>query len=136
VRLTEGELKADVTTVLSGVLTIAVPGVSVWRQALPLLHGLQPKEVLLAIDSDWRTNAHVAQALGQAAVALVKEGYEVQVEDWEPALGKGVDDLLAAGHTPVRQSLALAFGAALRGQTRTRTGRLPAIAAEEVPPWR
>jgi hypothetical protein len=90
----------------------------------------------LAFDSDWRTNAHVAQALGQAAVALVKDGYEVQVEDWEPVLGKGLDDLLATGHAPVLRSVALAFGASLRGQPRPWTGRLPTIAAEDVPPWR
>lgn len=56
VRLTEGELKADVATALSGVLTIAVPGVSVWRQALPVLQSLQAQQVLLAFDADWRTN--------------------------------------------------------------------------------
>src|SRR5207245_1887547 len=89
VRITEGELKADVATVLSGVLTIAMPGVSVWRQALPALQDLQATRVLLAFDADWRTNPHVAQALGHAASALVEAGYEVQVEDWEPTRGKG-----------------------------------------------
>ena len=107
-----------------------------WRKALPVLEALQPQRVLLAFDADWRSNPHVAHALGQAAFALVKAGYEVQVEDWDPALGKGIDDLLAAGHTPERQSSALAFGAAVRGQARAWTGRLPTVAAEEVPSWR
>jgi len=92
--------------------------------------------VLLAFDADWRTNPHVAQALGQAALALIKAGYEVQVEAWEPALGKGIDDLFAAGHTPVQHSTALAFGASLRGQARVWTRSLSTIAAEEVPSWR
>lgn len=135
VHLTEGELKADVATVLSGVLTIAVPGVSVWRQALPALQDLQATGVLLAFDADWRTNPHVGQALGQAAFALVEAGYRVQVEDWEPTLGKGIDDLLAARHSPVLQSVALAFGASLRGQARQWTGSLSTIAAAEVRPW-
>jgi len=136
VRLTEGELKADVTTALSGLLTLSTPGVAVWRKALPVLEALQPQRVLLAFDADWRSNPRVAHALGHAAFALAKAGYEVQIEDWEPALGKGIDDLLATGHTPVRQSSALAFGAAVRGQARPWTGRLPTVAAEEVPPWR
>jgi len=136
IRLTEGELKADVATALGGLLTLSIPGVAMWRKALPALQHLQVRQILLAFDADWRTNPHVARALGQAALALVKAGYEVQVEVWEPTLGKGIDDLLAAGHTPVRQSSALAFGAALRGQAHTWTGRLPTVAVEEVPSWR
>jgi hypothetical protein len=66
----------------------------------------------------------------------VKAGHEVQVEAWELALGKGIDDLLSAGHTPAVQSVALAFGAELRGQGRAWTGQLRTVAAEEVPPWR
>jgi hypothetical protein len=135
IRLTEGELKADVATVLSGVLTISVPGVAMWRKVLPVFEALQPQRVLVAFDADWRTNPHVAHALGQAAFALVKAGYAVQVEDWDPVLGKGIDDLLAAGRHPVQQSPALAFGAALRGQARVWTGSLPTIAAAEAPSW-
>ena len=135
VRLTEGELKADVATALSGVLTIAVPGVALWRQVLPILQVLQPKQVLLAFDADWRTNPHVAKALGQAAFALVEASYAVQVEDWDPALGKGIDDVLARGHSPVLQPAALAFGASLRGRARVWTGTLATIHAGEVQPW-
>jgi DNA primase len=104
IRLTEGELKADVATVLSGVLTISVPGVAMWRKVLPVLKALQPQRVLVAFDADWRTNPHVAQALGQAVAALVGAGYTIEVESWPPALGKGIDDVLAAGRTPTVQS--------------------------------
>jgi uncharacterized protein DUF3854 len=136
VRLTEGELKADVATTLSGLLTVAIPGVAQWRRALPVVQALGIQRVLLAFDADWRINPHVAQTLGHTAFALVKAGHEVQVEAWELALGKGIDDLLAAGHTPAVQSVALAFGAAVRGQGRAWTGQLRTVAAEEVPPWR
>jgi hypothetical protein len=135
IRLTEGEVKADVATVLNGLLALSIPGVTMWRKALPVLQHLQISQVLLAFDVDWRTNPHVAQALGQTAFALVKAGYDVQVEDWEPTLGNGVDDLLAAGHIPERQSSALAFGAGLRGHARAWTGQLHTVAAEEIPPW-
>jgi hypothetical protein len=136
VRLTEGELKSDIATALSGLLTLSIPGVAMWRKALPVVQVLGIQRVLLAFDADWRMNPHVAHALGQAALALATAGYAVQVEDWDPALGKGVDDLLTAGHIPVQQSSALAFGALLRGQAHVWTGRLSTIAAEEVPSWR
>jgi len=135
VRLTEGELKSDISTVLSGILTISIPGVAMWRRALPVLQSFQSKRVLLAFDADWRSNPHVAQALGQTAFALVQAGYEVQVEDWEPTQGKGIDDLLVAGHTPMLQSVARAFGASLRGRARAWTGTLATMPAEEVPAW-
>ena len=135
VRLTEGELKADVATALSSVLTIAVPGVSMWRKALPVLQSLQAQRVLLAFDSDWRTNPYVAQALAQAACALVKAGYEVQVEDWEAPQGKGIDDLLAAGHRPRLCTAALALGAIVRERARPYFAQVRTISSEEVRPW-
>jgi DNA primase len=104
VRLTEGELKADVATALSEVLTIAVPGVTLWRQALPILAALQPVQVLLAFDSDWRQNPYVARALAQATQALVEAGLTVVVETWDASQGKGIDDVLRTGYTPTRQS--------------------------------
>jgi hypothetical protein len=60
----------------------------------------------------------------------------VEVEAWELALGKGIDDMLAAGHKPTRQSIALAFGASVRGHARVWTGQLRTIDAEEIPTWR
>jgi hypothetical protein len=136
VRVTEGELKADVATVLSGMLTISVPGVALWRKALPVLQSMAPEQVLLAFDADWRSNAHVAQALGHAAQALVQAGYTVEVEDWNPELGKGIDDLLAGGHISTRHAPAMACAALVRDQARPWTGQLRTIRAEEVPSWR
>lgn len=134
-RLTEGELKADVATVLSGILTVSVPGVSNWRQALPVLKALGATRVVLAWDADWRSKPDVARSLGQVALALAHANYEVTVEDWSPTLGKGIDDLLAAGHTPVTKSYPFALGAALRGQAKVWQGTLPTLAAQEVPSW-
>ncbi len=56
-RLTEGELKADVATALSGMLTVSVPGVSAWRGALPVLRHLAPETVILAsTPTPWTTH--------------------------------------------------------------------------------
>src|SRR5439155_10944889 len=97
VRITEGELKADVATALSGVLTISAPGVSAWRGALPVLRHLAPTSVLLAFDADAVSNPHVARAAQATAEALATQGWEVVVESWNPDLAKGIDDALAAG---------------------------------------
>ncbi|HYR61397.1 MAG TPA: DUF3854 domain-containing protein [Actinomycetota bacterium] len=96
-RLTEGELKADVATALSGMLTVSVPGVSAWRGALPVLRHLAPTTVHLAFDADAVDNPHVARAAEATAEALASEGWEVAVESWDGALAKGIDDALAAG---------------------------------------
>lgn len=100
VRVTEGELKADVATILSGVLTIAIPGVSCWQQAIPILKDLGIKKVLVAFDADWRINQHVKQALHRAIEALLTEGFEAWLEDWPLEKAKGIDDLLAEGEKP------------------------------------
>jgi hypothetical protein len=104
IRITEGELKADVATLLSGVLTLSVPGVSVWRPVLQLLQQLGVTTVHLAFDADWRHNPHVARALAQATQALVDAGYTVGVETWDAFQGKGIDNVLRVGYTPVLQS--------------------------------
>ncbi len=99
-RLTEGELKADAATALTGTLTVSAPGVSSWRAALPVLEKLGAETVHLAFDADARENEHVSRALQAAFGALEEQGYGVVLEAWRPELGKGIDDLLVAGHRP------------------------------------
>lgn len=96
-RLTEGALKADVAAVRSGLPTIGAPGVTNWRVCLPPLRGAGCKAVRLAFDADARGNKVVAAALLAAYRGLRDEGYEVQVERWDGAKAKGIDDALAGG---------------------------------------
>jgi Domain of unknown function (DUF3854) len=100
VRVTEGPLKADVASALSGTLTVGLPGVSTWRQALSVLRVLQAQTVALAFDADAWRNWHVARALQQTASALMAAGFRVLLERWDERDGKGIDDLLAAGKMP------------------------------------
>jgi hypothetical protein len=100
VRVTEGELKADVAFVRSGLPTVGVPGVANWRAALPLLEALGAKAVHLAFDADARAKAGVARELAACADELLRRGLEVRLEVWDARDGKGVDDLLAAGKAP------------------------------------
>lgn len=101
VRVTEGGIKADIATALSKTFTISIPGVSCWRMCLPTLKELGATRIKLAFDADARTNPHVATALDRTFRGLVDTGYDVAIETWSEELGKGIDDLLAAGHLPV-----------------------------------
>ncbi len=101
VRITEGELKSDIAFLLGGVRTVSVPGVGAWRSALPVLRYLGARRVLLSFDADAGRKPAVARALYALAWALQAEsGVEVALEQWDEADGKGIDDLLAAGHRP------------------------------------
>jgi hypothetical protein len=98
-RITEGPLKADIATVLSGVLTLGLPGVAAWKLALPSLERLKPRKILIAFDADARANPHVARPLTRIATAIRERGYEVALELWPQTAGKGIDDVLASGNS-------------------------------------
>jgi hypothetical protein len=112
VRLTEGALKADVAAALSGVPTVGAAGLA-WRPALDALQALGCKTVRLAFDSDALDNPHVARALADCCEAAAARGLAVELERWDSADGKGIDDLLAAGKAPE-----LLTGAAARAAVR------------------
>jgi hypothetical protein len=97
-RVTEGELKADVAWARSGVYTVSVPGVSNWAPVLAVLEELRPKRVLLSYD--WndvkKGKGNVRDQLRELMGTVSNLGYEVGVETWEGD-HKGVDDALKAG---------------------------------------
>lgn len=96
VRLAEGWLGAWVCAELTGVLTLDIGGVAMWHLALDPLRELRARHVLLAWDADWRANPAVRASLRAAVIALRGAGYRVQIESWDPALGRGLDDALMA----------------------------------------
>ena len=78
-QVTEGELKADIATVLQESLTISIPGVSTWRMVFPILEQFHPKTISIAFDSDCRSNSTVANCLEQFAKEIRRKGYELQL---------------------------------------------------------
>lgn len=100
VRITEGELKADIATALSGVATVSAPGVTAWRLAVDTAKELGAKTVRLAFDSDKAENPIVARAVVECFKTCVAADVAVEMEDWPKEQGKGIDDVLAAGHKP------------------------------------
>ncbi len=99
-RITEGSLKGDIAHALSGLPTIGLPGVSNWRPVLPIVREMGCRTVRLAIDADASDKAPVARALSDLSEALLAEGLAVELERWDIADGKGIDDLLAVGKVP------------------------------------
>jgi hypothetical protein len=97
VRLTEGELKADVISALGELPTLSVPGVGNWRPSLESLHRLGCEVVRLTFDADAWEKEHVARSLAACVKALTEAGFTVELDRWDAADGKGLDDLLAAG---------------------------------------
>jgi hypothetical protein len=89
VRVTEGELKADICTALDSTPTIGVPGVTQWQHAIPVLKQLGAQTVILAYDSpDVHTKPPVFEQAEAFWQGLIADGFEVQLEDWyEPIQG-------------------------------------------------
>lgn len=133
VRVTEGALKADVATSISGVLTIGLPGVANWRRAAALLRKLGAMTVRVAFDADARRNSNVADSQLALVKALRAAQFQVQLETWDQVHGKGIDDLLAKGHTPHLHSgdeavaVAEAIAAAAHGRQQTAEKKLVEI---------
>lgn len=99
--LTEGALKADVISELSGYSVLAVPGVnsrSYLGDALESLKNYGLQEVLLAFDMDRNENVYVKKALENTEKEIEAAGFNYTVLCWDPAY-KGLDDYLLAKKT-------------------------------------
>jgi hypothetical protein len=129
VRITEGELKADISVALSGIFTIGCPGAACWRIGLEAASLGAPRIIRLAFDADAAANPTVAAAqLACARHVAASQGVELVIETWNPK-HKGIDDLLAAGGKPreLRGAEALAYAQRIA----ERAGCVPAAVRVE-----
>ena len=100
VRVTEGELKADVATALSiereksPLLAIGLNGPSAFEAAVPALKALGTEKVIVSLDSDAREKRPVAAAVRRTVNGLRESGFCVELETWAGA--KGIDDAILA----------------------------------------
>jgi hypothetical protein len=95
--ITEGGLKADCIAELSGAMVVAMAGVTAVNYDT-LMHEIKDNlpavnHVVLAFDIDWKTNIHVQMPLLKLT-ETAREYFTVEVQDWDPKLGKGFDDKL------------------------------------------
>lgn len=99
VTITEGALKADVTSFFLGSPVVAAAGVTQFGQRFAVvLKAACPalRTVFVAFDLDFRRNEAVKGALFRLLSELEREGFDARLRAWPPGLGKGIDDCLLA----------------------------------------
>jgi hypothetical protein len=103
--ITEGVKKAEVTAQKSGHTTIGMSSHTGYTAGLAMLDSLISTGtlgVVVALDED--TDEHTRQLVDVSRQKIVAEvlarGQACWVARWDPARGKGIDDLLLAGHKP------------------------------------
>lgn len=118
--ITEGRFKSEILARDKGSITLSVQGVGSWEGIASELEGLalnpRVKEqfpegfhiscVMVAFDADLASNVQVQQQMKNMTDVLVRKRYPVYYLNWDVKLGKGVDDLILAGHTEAIQRYA------------------------------
>ncbi len=100
-RITEGPLKADIATALSGIQTFGIGGVSAWKPAVPIIESVGPKILRVAMDRDAERNQGVADCVCKVwdRFTTIESKTQIHVETWEAdgsGNPKGIDDALSA----------------------------------------
>ena len=121
--ITEGPLKADVISSYQvDWKVVGISGVDSWKTVLPLIERIKPKQVHLAFDQDWKTNPSVAGAMQDFIADLLGRKIEVWIFDWPEDQGKGLDDALKNGITPLLVGERETFGQLLELTKRNDVG--------------
>ena len=111
VYITEGEKKAMVANKLLHRPVVSIPGVSTFRRLFVeeegcdislmealRLHGMM--EAVLVFDADKNTNANVLRQEAEAVKEFMSKGLSIAIGEWNPAWGKGLDDVLLTSVQP------------------------------------
>lgn len=93
--ITEGELKADVSTALLGEPVVSIPGVGMWAAGNHLAVAWGARTVAVAFDMDAILNARVALARKLLHDELRRDGFDARLWRWDSRF-KGLDDYLVA----------------------------------------
>ena len=56
--------------------------------------------LVIAYDADKSENLKVLQAEQKAVCMFLEKGIKIAIGEWNPAFGKGLDDILVAGIRP------------------------------------
>lgn len=110
IRITEGEMKSIIATNNTGIYTVSIPGVKNIQLAMEAIDHFKPKKILICFDSDkdqeftqyaeevaGADRFPIKQAMYKLYVALIRLGYEVEIETWPARCGKGIDDVILNG---------------------------------------
>ncbi len=95
--ITEGPLKADIAAARLNAEVLGLPGVASWREGLHMALELRPNKgvLVVAFDMDFKINPYVARYRDDLILAAGRDGWDVQVAEWNEA--KGIDDALVKG---------------------------------------
>ena len=101
IRITEGELKADLATLFSETYTIGCPGIHSLSAPLEFLTKHCPSaKIILSPDFGEIYNHGIAEKVLQTIYDYQEAGFNVELEAWqtnENGMPKGIDDALNAG---------------------------------------
>ena len=104
--VTEGAKKAHIASMHLEQTVIGLSGHQNIASGLAALATLQSRGALCVVialdqDSDPGTAARVEDSRRALVEACLNKGFAVRIARWEPGQGKGLDDVLRAGHTPI-----------------------------------
>lgn len=94
--ITEGPMKADIVSILSGLCVIAVAGVNSIEKLSGILEKMKSigtKKVMICFDMDFFNNPHVQDGLRNLCELISKTGIQFKIMMWNGAY-KGIDDFL------------------------------------------
>ncbi len=110
--ITEGEKKGIYGEDCLKSPFVSLPGVSSWsklfdgkagERAVDFFRTMGVKIVIVVFDADKICNPMVYKKQEELVEKLQEENFLVGIGNWDPSLGKGIDDLLRAGHKPTYQ---------------------------------
>jgi hypothetical protein len=106
--IAESARKAHAAAVQLGMTAIGIPGHATYASVLEPLRTFQQQGALaVAIALDEDSNPETIAKVEVSRQALIREclalGYAVRLYRWDHSLGKGIDDLLLAGHQPTME---------------------------------
>lgn len=94
--VTEGEIKADITSMMLVARVVGVPGVGQCPDlVIEAMRRGGYHRLMVAMDSE--VKGHVQLAVARLCRLAADAGFEPLVVVWDGRLGKGIDDLLIAG---------------------------------------
>lgn len=97
-RITEGVLKADVATAMDDMFCLGMQGLNFQPDLQGITEELEISTLHIALDSGEDDNIDIIRAKGNLAKLCDDIGIDYKFELWDPKYGKGIDDVLAAGH--------------------------------------
>lgn len=98
VRLTEGVVKADVTTALGTLYCLGTHGLYLHQDFETVLKELEISIIRLCFDCGEDEAPDMIRAKAEAIIRLRSFGIDVLVETWDLKYGKGIDDVIFNGH--------------------------------------